>query len=107
MSDDQHIGVDCSVTEGRGDRVGSHPHWPHPLLVAPAQFLLDGVPGRPDAGTFLPTLTRRPAKSARARICESAQATTMASSGYRDSTDRRPINGLPTHAPSPLGGVLP
>src|SRR6516225_949126 len=52
MSDDQHVGVDCSVTERRGGRVGSHPHWPYPLLVAPAELLFDGVPGRPDAGTL-------------------------------------------------------
>src|SRR6516165_6645312 len=52
MSDDQHVGVDCAVTERRGGRVGSHPYWPHPLLVAPAELLFDGVPGRPDAGTL-------------------------------------------------------
>src|SRR6516162_3391824 len=52
MSDDQHIGVDCPVTERRGGRVGSHPHWPYPLLVAPAELLFDGVPGRPDASTL-------------------------------------------------------
>src|SRR5215472_672053 len=52
MSDDQHIGVNCAVTECRGGRAGSQLRRSHPLLATPAEFFFDGVPGRPDAATL-------------------------------------------------------